>query len=296
MVIKMQIQENIKKYRVAKQLTQEDLAEKLNVSRQTISKWEQGINEPNIDTIKELCVIFDVSIDEFLGINKTTKRNSFPLVAKICNLFSIGLCIFISLILIAFTRYLYKKIPMHYNWAGQVDRYGSKWEWLYLLPCFIITLIIDLLCSKKIEKDGVVSKKDKIGFWIVKVCCWCCQIIELGIFFGFASAFIKKDAWYPIINCVVYAFLFSLFIFMHPRIVKQNSYFGFRTSFTCSNELAWNKINRFSCWVLCINCITVYILQMFINQFWLNFILSNCLYIGAFVIWMYYIRVKYELK
>lgn len=48
-------------------LTQMDLAEKLNVSRQAISRWEVGTAAPSTDNLKELSNLYDVSVDYLLG-------------------------------------------------------------------------------------------------------------------------------------------------------------------------------------------------------------------------------------
>ncbi len=264
----------------------------LDVTRQTISKWEQGINEPDIATLKKLSEVFEVTIDELLGKEEQKRENKFPYIVKICNVVSISFCIFVSLVLIIFTRYLYNRIPMHYNWAGEIDRWGSKWEWVILLVYFIIILVTDLFCCKQI-KEKVNSKA---GFWTIKICCWCCQIVGLGIFFGFAGEFLKKDTWYPITNSVIYAFLFCVMIFLHPAIIKRNNIFGFRTHFTCSNEIAWNSINRFACYTFCINSLSAIIIQMFVNQFWYNFLISNLIYIGVIIVWSYYFHFKHKLK
>lgn len=47
-------------------MTQEKLAEKLNVSRQTISKWEQGSVYPEIERLIEICELFQCSIEQIL--------------------------------------------------------------------------------------------------------------------------------------------------------------------------------------------------------------------------------------
>jgi len=49
--------------RLSKDMTQEMLAEKLNVSRQTISKWEMDVSQPEMDKAIELCKIFNCSLD-----------------------------------------------------------------------------------------------------------------------------------------------------------------------------------------------------------------------------------------
>lgn len=49
--------------RLSCEMTQEALAEKLNVSRQTISKWELDMVQPDIDKAIELCKLFSCSLD-----------------------------------------------------------------------------------------------------------------------------------------------------------------------------------------------------------------------------------------
>lgn len=51
-------------------LTQEQLAEKICVSRVAVSKWESGRGYPNLDSLKKLSEIFDVSVDELLSSNE----------------------------------------------------------------------------------------------------------------------------------------------------------------------------------------------------------------------------------
>lgn len=62
----MKLGENILKLRKKSGLSQEELAEKLNVTRQTISNWELGETSPNPEQLKVLSKIFKVSIDELL--------------------------------------------------------------------------------------------------------------------------------------------------------------------------------------------------------------------------------------
>ena len=60
----MTLGEKIKKARKNAGLTQEQLAEKLFVSRVTVSKWETGRGYPNLDSLKLISKLFSVSIDE----------------------------------------------------------------------------------------------------------------------------------------------------------------------------------------------------------------------------------------
>lgn len=58
--------EKIKAYRESKKMTQKDIAEILEVEPATISKYESGMIEPNIESIKRLAQIFGITIDELL--------------------------------------------------------------------------------------------------------------------------------------------------------------------------------------------------------------------------------------
>lgn len=62
-----QIGENIKNARKKLGITQEELAEKINVTRQAVSNWENGKTEPDIETLTNIAQIFDISIDELVG-------------------------------------------------------------------------------------------------------------------------------------------------------------------------------------------------------------------------------------
>lgn len=63
----MEFAEKLITLRKSRELTQEQLAEQLNVSRQSISKWESGDTIPNTETLKRLSKLFDVSINTLLG-------------------------------------------------------------------------------------------------------------------------------------------------------------------------------------------------------------------------------------
>jgi len=56
------LKENIKTLRKAKGLSQEELAIKLNVVRQTISKWEQGLSVPDAEMLVKLAEVFEVPV------------------------------------------------------------------------------------------------------------------------------------------------------------------------------------------------------------------------------------------
>ena len=63
----MEFKERLQSLRTSKKLTQEELAEKLFVSRTAISKWESGRGYPSIDSLKVISEFFGVTIDELIG-------------------------------------------------------------------------------------------------------------------------------------------------------------------------------------------------------------------------------------
>ena len=63
----MEFNQRLQELRKQKGLTQEELAERLYVSRTAVSKWESGRGYPNIDSLKDIAKFFSVSIDELLS-------------------------------------------------------------------------------------------------------------------------------------------------------------------------------------------------------------------------------------
>lgn len=63
----MTFTENLKLFRRAKELSQNKLADILNISAKTVSHWETGYTEPSIAQLILLADLFDTSIDELVG-------------------------------------------------------------------------------------------------------------------------------------------------------------------------------------------------------------------------------------
>ena len=69
----MKFHENLVKYRKLAGFTQEELAEKMQVSRQSVSKWENGEAVPELAKIIRLSELLNVSMDELCGRECKTK-------------------------------------------------------------------------------------------------------------------------------------------------------------------------------------------------------------------------------
>ena len=131
----MTINERLYNLRKEKGLSQEQLANELNVSRQTVSKWETGESTPDFDKIIPLCEFYGITSDELLSgkkdiveAKKEQVHNNFArniaisVGLYICSLIAIilfaaalnqpiiGVCVFFFIIAIATTIIVYSSI------------------------------------------------------------------------------------------------------------------------------------------------------------------------------------------
>ena len=134
----MTIGERLLKLRKEKNISQEELANELNVSRQTISKWETDQSVPDFDKIIPLCEYFNITSDELLTGKSNIKesaqesfKNNYArniavaVMLYICSIISIilfaasfgepimGVCIFFGFIAIATGLLIYNGIYYH---------------------------------------------------------------------------------------------------------------------------------------------------------------------------------------
>lgn len=83
----------IKKIRKDNNLTQKELADKLGVTYQAVSKWENGLNIPDIGIIREISKIYNIEIDELLSGEKKKKRKNIFIMVSILLLILLGIAI-----------------------------------------------------------------------------------------------------------------------------------------------------------------------------------------------------------
>ncbi len=77
------LKENIKTIRKSKGLSQEELAIKLNVVRQTISKWEQGLSVPDSEMLVSISEVLETPVSTLLGESISEKReNDLEIIAE----------------------------------------------------------------------------------------------------------------------------------------------------------------------------------------------------------------------
>ena len=69
------LQENIKAFRKDRGLTQEELAIRVNVVRQTVSKWEKGLSVPDADMLQKIAEVLEVSVSQLLGREEEPEKD-----------------------------------------------------------------------------------------------------------------------------------------------------------------------------------------------------------------------------
>ncbi len=166
------LKENIKLIRKSKGLSQEELAIKLNVVRQTISKWEQGLSVPDAEMLISLSEVFETPVSTLLG-EKISEFKVDDLKAisekleiinlqlsqrkkdrrKIVHWMQISLCI---VIIVIFITLILLNSP-YLNWDYSNPEYAvlgvtfHSFEWLFIriVPVIIIGLIIGIFLTRK---------------------------------------------------------------------------------------------------------------------------------------------------
>ena len=80
------LNENIKTLRKNKGFTQEELASRLHVTRQTISKWEKGLSVPDADMLSRMAEVLEISVTELLGADKVEEQQMDAIVEQLCRI------------------------------------------------------------------------------------------------------------------------------------------------------------------------------------------------------------------
>ncbi len=166
------LSENIKNSRKSKGLSQDELAIKLNVVRQTISKWERGLSVPDSEMLVALSEVFEIPVSTLLGENiEEDKVDDLKVISeklevinlqlakksalgrKICH----SILITISILLIGILVVLLMMDSSYLAWdynnpelavAGTFI-HGFEWVYIRLFPFALIALIGGIVLTRK---------------------------------------------------------------------------------------------------------------------------------------------------
>ncbi|MGM9849361.1 MAG: helix-turn-helix domain-containing protein [Bacilli bacterium] len=125
----MKFSDNLKKLRKDMNLSQEDLADKLGVSRQSISKWESGVVYPEMDKMVQLCKIFNLSMDDLLNNDVVEVKNTKEAKSSINK--------FID----SFFKYVNKTIKMFSSMSFK-EKFKCLFEQFLIVFCLIVVFLI----------------------------------------------------------------------------------------------------------------------------------------------------------
>lgn len=154
----MEFHEKLQELRKSRELTQEELAQALYVSRTAVSKWESGRGYPSIDSLKEISAYFSVSIDDLLSGEKLiflAEKENRSNIQNICDLlFSLTDLLSVLLILLPLypetvDGYVYSVNLWMYD---ETAVYNRTIYWLLFLTQVAAGLWKFLLVQFKIEK------------------------------------------------------------------------------------------------------------------------------------------------
>ncbi|PKK93373.1 MAG: hypothetical protein CVV61_04965 [Tenericutes bacterium HGW-Tenericutes-6] len=121
------IGERLKKLRMNAKLTQKDVADIMNVTPQTISKWELDLSEPSIDMMKELAALYGVKVDDLLDPYKTTPyENQSNFKVKEISLYIMYAILLGLSIAIAFVPYI--TVDAYVLEYGILDNHLPDWR------------------------------------------------------------------------------------------------------------------------------------------------------------------------
>lgn len=168
----MEFNEKLQYFRKKSNLTQEELAEKLFVSRTAISKWESGRGMPSISSLKAISEVFNVSIDELLSseeiieaAEKEKKENmkSFKnIIFGIIDLMSI-IFLFIPLFGKEINGYIYLVNLFSINRVG-------KYIYLIIIGVTILYGVSELIMSKFENKSvGKINSIISLGLTSIAI-------------------------------------------------------------------------------------------------------------------------------
>lgn len=166
------LNENIKAIRKSKGISQEELAFKLNVVRQTVSKWEQGLSVPDSSMLISIAEVFGTSVGILLGETATeTKTDDLKTISeklevinfrlaqrkesnrKMLHLFFISLCmviVIISAVLIAVSSpYLGWDFSDPETAVFGATFHTFEWLFVRLAPVTLIAIIIGIFVTRK---------------------------------------------------------------------------------------------------------------------------------------------------
>ena len=296
----MEYNEKLRELRMQNNMSQEQLAELLHVTRQTVSKWEQGVNQPDIYTLKQYAQIFGISLDELVGdgVNVKNPGEKRLKASKILFLTSTLLYVFSVLLVFILWRFLQETIAGHYNIYGEIDRYANKAEvLLHLLSVtvfYLVSLITFLIGKRNLGSalPNLTTTSYVVMFSIVLATQLGYDIFVICI----TAKYLIAEQLLQFIYCVTGNLVLVIGVATNPKITPQNNIMGMRTNFTLTNREAWNKTNLLGSICLPVASLIMIAINMIFTELWLTLASPAVLLVAAGVVYIYEEILKHKLN
>lgn len=273
----MNLSENLQNLRKAKGMSQEELAEKLDVSRQAVSKWETGETSPETEKIIMICDLFDCSMDDLIKgkviIEDATSKKVYD---KFMNKFSKGISLGVLMILIGVTLLL---TIIGVAPEGNLEKYmffGIAVLMLFVIvavPIFIVLGIkMDSLQRKykSVKNFYSIEEKEKFETKFAIMIAIAVTIILMGVItlillIGFKTFDMKSTLPYAIFMIFV---TIASPVFVYAGIQKSKyDMTNLRYNHLEISEEVAEKIGRISA-VIMISATIIYFILGFIFNLW----------------------------
>lgn len=165
----MTLGEKIQKLRKEKQMSQEDLAEKLKVSRQTISRWEQDQALPDLSNIIALGKIFSVSIDDLVQTDLENLKDNKDTIGLAKDLYSYKMKVTFGIILItigiimAIGLSIYGSIDGGHVYSDNGPSLNGLPAFLYIHELYWVYFLAAALALIGLGLTGILNKLGVFG-------------------------------------------------------------------------------------------------------------------------------------
>lgn len=180
------VAKNIKAARLGAKLTQDGLAEKLNVTRQAVSSWENGKTEPDIDTLTKLAEITKVAAEELIyGIKPESEQRDVKIYKRLAIIFGV-LAIFLFVLILIFTPTINEYYKYYYiTWPALIGMFVCK-------PAVYIFAAISVMSLIAYKKDiRIKNEKVKLAFLAAEIVSFILiTFYELAVSFFFVKVFV----------------------------------------------------------------------------------------------------------
>lgn len=206
-------------------------------------------------------------------------------------------------------RFMPDKIPGHYDAAGNIDRWGSKYE-SFILPCIIVVMTLFWLCFIKYfenkQKKSTNEKEINESANNAKMIYYVAD--SMAIMFGVMQCFILYSAFiaskgelttsavdFSVVTNVCMGLLFVVLGNMLPK-AKRNSVIGVRTVWSMHNDETWAKSNRMGGILLMISGFLTIIESLIIGGIASTFIMLGILIASTIISTVYSYKVYQKYR